>query len=127
MHSRSVRLCGRVFSGSGEGAKYVELYREVFREHLGIDPYPGTLNVDFGFDVREILSVDRAIVLPPPRPSYASLFAYASLLNGSERVFAIKPQITRYTWRVLEVVSEHNLRIKFGLRDGDFVELIFTA
>src|SRR5918994_4141036 len=38
---------GNVISGMGEGAYYMSLegYRRQFREKLGYEPYPGTLNV----------------------------------------------------------------------------------
>jgi riboflavin kinase len=42
-----IYLEGELFSGLGEGAYYInqEGYRKQFREKLGFDPYPGTLNI----------------------------------------------------------------------------------
>jgi riboflavin kinase len=43
-----VELVGTVTSGMGEGRHYISLpgYMEQFRERLGYEPFPGTLNVD---------------------------------------------------------------------------------
>lgn len=40
-------LSGQVITGLGEGQYYISLegYRTQFREKLGFDPYPGTLNI----------------------------------------------------------------------------------
>ncbi|MFA4936532.1 MAG: DUF120 domain-containing protein, partial [Candidatus Methanoperedens sp.] len=40
-------LSGKVITGLGEGQYYISLegYRTQFREKLGFDPYPGTLNI----------------------------------------------------------------------------------
>lgn len=42
-----ITLEGRVVSGMGEGAYYMSLegYRKQFREKLGYEPFPGTLNI----------------------------------------------------------------------------------
>ncbi|MFC4359536.1 DUF120 domain-containing protein [Halobium salinum] len=44
----SVSLRGTVTGGMGEGRHYISLpgYMEQFRERLGYEPFPGTLNVD---------------------------------------------------------------------------------
>ena len=42
-----MELAGRVFTGQGEGKKYVSLswVKHQIKEKLGFDPYPGTLNL----------------------------------------------------------------------------------
>ncbi len=118
-----IRLRGRVVSGLGEGAKYVNIYRRVFLEYLGIDPYPGTLNIDIGSDASNIIPREKAMILPPPTNGYGDVLVYRGVLNDVQ-VYVIKPVLTRHSWRILEVVSEKYLRKKLGLRDGDEVVLM---
>lgn len=124
---RTIRLCGRVFSGLGEGSRYVGIYSGVFRKHLGINPYPGTLNIDFGFNTRDVLPLDRAIVIQPPVNTLNPIYVFKGLINREINVFVLKPWRTRYSWRVLEVICEYSLREKLGLRDGDFLEIVIMV
>jgi len=114
-------LRGRVISGLGEGAKYVELYRERFREYLGIDPYPGTLNVELIGSAPQ-LPRDKAIVIPPPHPGFGEVYTYRALLGGLE-VYVVKPAKTRHPPSIVEVVSSYCLREKLKLRDGSLIEI----
>lgn len=124
---KTIRLYGVVFSGLGVGGKYVEIYREVFFKYLGLNPYPGTLNIDFGFDTRKVLPLDKALIIPPPSDKYNYIYVFEAFLNNKIKVFVIKPQKTRYPWSVLEIISEYNLRKRLGLRNSDFVELVFMV
>ncbi|MEM4532629.1 MAG: DUF120 domain-containing protein [Desulfurococcaceae archaeon] len=121
------RLCGVIFSGLGVGHKYVEIYRDVFRKYLGLEPYPGTLNLDFGFNTKRILPLDKALIIPPPSNDLCNLYVFKALLNNKIDVFVLKPWKTHYSWNILEVISEFNLREKLGLKTGDYVELIFMV
>jgi len=123
---KKIRLRGRVVSGLGEGAKYVLLYREAFIRYLGINPYPGTLNIDVGHDASEALAKAKSIAIPPPSPGYGEVHAYRAFFNGLQ-VYVIKPVITRHSRNIIEVVSSLNLRRKLGLRDGSLVEVVVMA
>jgi len=117
-----LKYIGRVVSGLGEGAKYVVLYRDQFRKFLGIDPYPGTLNIELIGDKPVNLPLEKAVVIPPPRMGYGEVYAFRALLMGLE-VYVVKPAITRHSSHVVEVVSPYFLRSRLGLRDGSIVEL----
>jgi riboflavin kinase len=116
-------LKGRVTSGVGEGAKYVRLYRSVIQRYLGIDPYPGTLNIDFGRDISDLLARLKGRLIPPPEEKYVAVIAYRASVNG-KIVYAVRPCITKHGWNILEIIADTNLRREFGLRDGDLVEII---
>lgn len=120
--SRKIELEGHVVSGLGVGAKYVEMYREQFRKYLGIDPYPGTLNVDVGVNALEMLASIPAIIIPPPRKGLAIVVAYKGYIDGEE-VYVLKPCITEHGWHILEIVSPYNLREKLGLKDGSKIKI----
>jgi len=121
--TREVIIVGRVFSGLGEGSKYIEIYRDQLRRNLGIDPYPGTLNIDAGFRVDDILAFFKPIVIPPPSNMFGIVHAYNALFYD-EKVYILKPIRSKYGSNVLEIVSKNGLRQKYGLRDGDLVEVI---
>lgn len=123
---KNIVVKGIVVSGLGEGAKYVKIYSEQIRRVLGIDPYPGTLNIDVQQDMSKILSLDKAIIIPPPKHGYGLVYAFKAVLMG-EKVYVIKPAITIHSWSILEVISSYNLREKLGLRDGMIIELIIMV
>lgn len=119
----SVRaLKGKVVSGRGEGASYVELYRENFIRYLGLDPFPGTLNleVEDRASLERALSMAKPIVVPPPRPGLGTVLAYKAFLKQL-RVFVVRPEKTSHPPNVVELLSERYLRRFLGLRDGDVV------
>lgn len=122
LNNSEVKLKGKVVSGLGVGRKYVELYRHMFRKYLGINPFPGTLNVDVGCDVSAILAKMRHKLIPPPFPGYGEVIAYKGYIKDLE-VYVIKPCITSHGWNILEIISEKNLRKQLKLRDGDEIEI----
>ncbi len=126
-----VRLEGRVFTGLGEGAYYVQIphYVKEFKRKLGFKPYPGTLNIRLiGRD--EILKralVEKAadIVIEgfsDERRAYGGARCIKALLN-EEEVVMIFIERTHYSKDVVEVISPVCLREKLGLEDGDKVVL----
>ncbi|QOR94357.1 CTP-dependent riboflavin kinase [Thermosphaera chiliense] len=119
--TRVLRIEGRVVQGLGEGGFYVEKYVEEFEKTLGFKPFPGTLNI-------EVLNGDpalhecRGVEVKPPSPGYGPVIAYPACLN-SEKVFVIKPLMTKHSSRVIEAISPFNLRKVLGLKNGDIVEV----
>jgi len=116
------KLRGVVFSGSGEGAAYVELYRDQIALVLGSAPHPGTLNVALDACFQDFVEVEKLVTINPPKQGLGAVLACRGLLMGIP-VLVIKPTITRHGCNVVEVVSAVNLRKHFELRDGDVVEI----
>ena len=61
---------GTVFSGIGHGSFYVSIYAKQFRIALGINPYPGTLNVRLEDEDARVLnsclkSIGGILIRPP--------------------------------------------------------------
>jgi riboflavin kinase len=112
---------GKVFSGLGEGAYYVSLpgYRQQFREKLGFDPYPGTLNVRLLTDVRIEGFRNGA-------RTYGGLKAITGTFNDAELCAILFIERSHYGEDVIEVISPVYLRGKYGLRDGDKVRVRVT-
>lgn len=122
LNIEKIRLRGKVISGLGVGRKYVELYRQMINKYLGIDPFPGTLNIDVGHDVSEVLAKTTSKLIPPPFPGYGAVIAYKGYIEDIE-VYVIKPCITSHGWNILEIISEKNLRKQLKLKDGDELEI----
>ena len=122
LNIEKIRLRGKVVSGLGVGRKYVELYRQMINKYLGIDPFPGTLNIDVGHDVSEVLAKTTSKLIPPPFPGYGAVIAYKGYIKDIE-VYVIKPCITSHGWNILEIISEKNLRKQLKLKDGDELEI----
>lgn len=118
-----IKLKGKIVSGLGVGAKYVQLYRGVFNKYLGIDPYPGTLNIDIGQDFFIYTKKLKAKIIPPPRKGLGCVLAYPGILMGI-KIYVIKPCITNHGWNILEIISDKNLRKTLNLKDNDIVEII---
>lgn len=116
------RLKGRIITGLGEGSRYIYLYRDRFLKILGINPYPGTLNIElveprfFNIEDYKYIEVD------PPSQAYGKVLAVKARIKNIP-VYIIKPLKTRHALNIIEVISEHNLREALGVKTGDVVEI----
>ena len=119
-------LSGKVITGLGEGQYYISLegYRTQFREKLGFDPYPGTLNVKLdplSIELRKRISANIKI----------SGFTDQNRTFGSGTCFNVKisdikgavitPERTHYPEDIIEVIAPVNLRQHLNVRDGSTV------
>jgi CTP-dependent riboflavin kinase len=129
--TKTVRLKGKVFSGSGEGAYFTMLpwVRQQIKEKLGFAPYPGTLNVRLVGEyvgVRKLLENAKAIEISPEH-GYCSGKCFKARVGGQNLACAVVlPCVENYPMDILEIIAPSNLREKLGLRDGDEVEVRIT-
>ncbi|MHB8604299.1 MAG: DUF120 domain-containing protein [Thermoplasmatota archaeon] len=120
----SMTLRGRVVTGLGEGRYYLsrEGYQSKFKELLGFDAYPGTLNVEVDALDRDKLTElkETEARLAPEFQSEGRTFGAVKLfpaeVNGVECA-AIFPLRSHHT-TVLELISPHFLRKKLDVKDG---------
>ncbi len=125
----TIRFLGKVVSGVGEGARYVALYRRVLSLVLGIDPYPGTLNIDVGRNVYRALVFLRPRVIPPPSRGYRPVLAYRARVSRNGVYvdgYIVVPCVTVHGENILEFIAETSVREKLGLSDGDEVEVLVS-
>ena len=119
-----IRLSGRVFTGRGEGIKYVELewVKQQVKEKLDFDSYPGTLNLRLNEESVKyrVLLEKRAKLRLCQSEGYCTGLLFKASVNGVSCGVVI-PQVENYSENLLEVVSPVNLRQTLGLRDGDWV------
>jgi riboflavin kinase len=121
---------GKVFSGVGEGRYYVSLegYRRQFKERLGFDPYPGTLNLRLPKEqayLRRRIDEEEGIIINgfvTEDRTFGEVKAFKCRIGDYEGAVVL-PQRTHYPKDVLEVISPVKLREKLKLENGDFIEV----
>jgi riboflavin kinase len=126
---KTLRLKGRVFSGKGEGAEFVNLSwaRKQIEEKLGFTPYSGTLNIRLDWkstEMRKALMNARGEEIMSPLGFCRGRIFQASIMNV--KCAAVIPEVPGYPENVVEVVSSTNLREKLHLADGSSVEVNVT-
>jgi riboflavin kinase, archaea type len=121
-------LRGNLISGLGEGRYYMSLepYKRQFFEHLGFEPYPGTLNIRLNpasIPLRKKLDQLEWIEIKG--------FIADERTFGSARCFPCRiaewpcgivvPGRTHYPDDIVEVVAPVPLRENLGIKDMDMV------
>jgi riboflavin kinase len=128
----SVTLRGRVFTGLGEGAYYMRLegYRKQFRDKLGFDPFPGTLNIQLltNADVHEFQLLRATIGLKingfvSRGRSFGSVTCYPATLNEKQNAAILIIQRTHHFPNVVEIISPVNLREQLHLSDDEIITI----
>lgn len=120
-----VVLSGVVVRGLGEGQYYtlIEGYRRQFIEKLGIDPYPGTLNIRLNEESvaqRRKMRVLEGIPIEgftDQNRTFGSGRCYPALMEGVYCA-VIEPGRTHYGEDIVEVISRVCLREELELVDG---------
>jgi riboflavin kinase len=133
----TITLEGSVTGGMGEGKHYISLpgYMTQFRERLGYEPYPGTLNVDLTPDSVRARAGIRSLDAVPidawedDERTFGSATCYAARLTGDgetyEGAHIIVPDRTHHDETQLEVIAPDRLRDAVGVGDGD--EVVVTV
>jgi len=117
---------GRLFTGVGEGSYYMsqEGYRSQFREKLGFEPYPGTLNLRVPSCSVQEISMRPGIKIEGFRDgdrSFGGGRCYPIRIGPNDNCAIFLPDRTHYPPDVLEIVSSSQLRSEMGVTDGDVV------
>ncbi len=125
-----MKLKGRIVSGIGTGSHFVSLdgYTRQFKEKLGIEPFEGTLNIELDKKsvdkYRDFIESENRIKLEAFEKGgeeYGEVKVFHAKLKDAP-CFLVVPEKGIYRG-IVEVVSEHRLRDKLGLKDGDEVVL----
>ena len=119
-----IELSGKVFTGQGEGRKYLERpwVKRQMEEKLGFTPYAGTLNLKLSEESeqqRKVLEKSASLRVCASEGCCSGLLFKASI--GALECAVVIPEVEGYPKDVLEVISWTNLREKLQLRDGDEV------
>jgi len=118
-------MIGRVVSGGKKAAKFIamEEYRKEFKRKIGINPYPGTLNLIV--DKKEYLSEIDGIYIngfTKNGKRFGGVKCFPAIIEHVKCAVII-PEKSKEKY--VEVISSYNLRRKLNLKDGDTVKLNF--
>ena len=125
-----LNLNGKVFTGKGEGKKFVTLpwVERQIREKLGFTPYAGTLNIRLsreGLAQKKLLAkAERLDIIPEKGYCRGSLIK--AKITGLD-CGIIVPQVPAYPQDVIEVVAPVFLRQRLHLSDGSEVGVLVTV
>lgn len=131
---KALTLRGKVVTGMGEGAYYMDLdgYRTQFETILGFTPFLGTLNLQI-VDNSYLENFDKLIKTP-------TIFANGFVHEGRKfgKVFIwfvyliikdkkipsaiIRPDRTHHSSQI-ELVTEENIKKSYNIKDGDELEV----
>jgi riboflavin kinase len=121
-----LRLKGKVFSGNGEGAKFIQLpwVKSQMAEKLGFTPYPGTLNIRIikNHVKLEMFEKAKPIEISPVDGFCRGKCFDVYLMDNLKRAIVV-PEIANYPKDIVEIVAPMNLRAKYQLKDGDVITL----
>jgi riboflavin kinase len=121
-----INFSGTVFSGGGEGKKFLDLpwVKRQIEKKLSFAPYPGTLNVRLSEESvkhRKLLEKARSIKVRPADGYCNGILIKASIANLECAI--VVPDIAGYSKDVLEIISSVNLRETLQLEDGSEVTI----
>lgn len=122
-----MRLSGRLVTGRGEGAYFtnVDWVREQLMTALGIDPYPGTLNLmlETATDRAQwrALKALPGSALDSSNRAWCSARCYPIRVEGWLPGAIVLPDVAEYPEFQIEIVAALPIRQTLSLRDGDRV------
>ncbi|MCK6369817.1 MAG: HAD-IA family hydrolase [Gammaproteobacteria bacterium] len=125
-------LTGRVTSGLGQGARFTSLEwaRHALIAQLGVDPHPGTLNLQL--DSGPARSVWKRVrsthgeKLTTPDGDACHAVCVPVRIGGRIPGAIVLPQVPGYDPSQVELIAAVPLRHQFDLRDGDEIDIAAT-
>ncbi len=123
------KIRGKLCSGLNEGKNFTQIpwVRSQFINKLGIDPYPGTLNLEISDEKDignyKILKTTEPIEIIPEDPSFCRGRCYPVLINNLIKGAIVIPSVEGYPENKMEIIAQVNLRETFRLKEGDFLEI----
>jgi CTP-dependent riboflavin kinase len=119
------KISGTLATGLGQATGFTSLdwARDAFRNHLGIDPFPGTVNMILtDEDDRAAwlyVKTWSGIIIPPPRPDWCSSRCYRARINEQIEAAIVLPEIDGYPEHQIELIAAIPVRETLSLTDGD--------
>ncbi|MEG3225338.1 MAG: riboflavin kinase [Methanobacteriales archaeon Met13] len=117
-----MEIQGKVISGAHEGQYFMSLdvYRGQFREKIGFEPFPGTLNLEINEDdVNKIQQLKGQMKSVTGQGKFGDVKVLPALLNRKVEGALVFPEKTHHRPEILEFVASQNLRKLLQLQDGD--------
>lgn len=124
-----MELSGRVVTGTGRAAHFTELEyaKRQFLDKLGIDTWPGTLNITLDDAASragwQSLCNSAGIDIHSPDGNNCDLRSYPVHINKQIAAAIVFPQVDGYPEDKVELIAPLPLRRHFSLADGDRINL----
>jgi len=130
---KTMNFEGEIISGMGEGSYYMSLpgYKQRFKEKLGYEPYPGTLNIKLNSKLyvdrkKEILKFPAILIdgFSDKMRTYGWVKCYPALLNESDDIngMVLILERTHYDDTIIEIIAPFSIKDKFKLENGDIIK-----
>lgn len=129
----NVTLSGDITSGLGNARHFLSLqgYTEQFKEKIGYEPFPGTLNIELSEESihkRTKLNTFDCVTIEgweDKERTYGPVYCYPAKIEVAGRFYTtvhmIKPKRTRHGDNLIEIIAPVKLREKLPCNDGDYV------
>ena len=125
------QLLGRLTTGIGQGKHFTRLdwARQQFMNKLGIDPFPGTINLIIddseSMKVWDRLKVTTGVRIDNPNdgPHDCDARCYPVSIESQIDGAIILPEIAGYSPVQIEVIAAKSVRDVLGIEDGDSLRL----
>ena len=116
----NINLKGKVYTGKGEGKKFVTLpwVEHQIKEKLGFAPFAGTLNIRLnreGLANKKMLTKAARIEITPEKGYCKGVLIKAKITELDCAI--IIPLVEGYPTKVVEVISPFFLRQRLNLKD----------
>jgi riboflavin kinase len=126
---KKIKLSGKVFSGKGGGAKFLQLpwVKQQVNAKLGFNPYIGTLNIRLSQEsAKQRKLLDKAASMEVcPAEGYCNGKLFNASIGALECAIVI-PEVASYPENLLEIIAPVNLREKLQLADDDEITVIVS-
>ena len=125
---------GHVITGMGEGAYYMSLkgYKQQFKEKLGYEPYPGTLNIKLNSSSyveakKEMLKYPSITIegFSDQSRTFGWVKCYPAYINDSVNINSsiLILERTHYDDSIIEIIAPFSIKEQFSLKNGDYIKL----
>lgn len=125
---------GHIITGMGEGAYYMSLkgYKQQFKEKLGYEPYPGTLNIKLNSMLfveakKEMLKYPAIKIegFSDQSRTFGWVKCYPAYINDSRNINSsiLILERTHYDDSIIELIAPFSIKEQFSLKNGDYVKL----
>ena len=125
---------GHIITGMGEGAYYMSLkgYKQQFKEKLGYEPYPGTLNIKLNSSSyveakKEMLKYPSITIegFSDQSRTFGWVKCYPAYINDSVNINSsiLILERTHYDDSIIEIIAPFSIKEQFSLKNGDFIKL----
>lgn len=125
-------IVGRLATGIGHGRHFTQLdwARRQFVDKLGIDPFPGTINLVVKepgcLAVWARLNAMPGIGIENPNngPNDCDARCYKISIEGMIDAAIVVPEVAGYSDVLIEVIAAMGIRDTLGFKDGDRLRLV---